>query len=174
MTAYSCFPLVFSAASCILPPAVKCQMLMTEYLSRIVFPELYVISQIGTRLELILQSDTLISPQSLIILFFLSLSTLLPSLACGFRDESCLHADRGGVQPGPLGEWHPVLAAVHGRGHHLRSGCERAARLPRQPQDDPLRGGRASGDHTYRVCRPGPWPLHPPDCQVHHIFWKTF
>lgn len=76
--------------------------------------------------------------------------------AGGFRDEPRLHADGGGVQPGPPGERHPVLASVHGGGHHLCAGCQRAARLPRQPQDDPFRGGRAGGDHAHGVRSSGP------------------
>lgn len=83
------------------------------------------------------------------------------------RDEPGLHADGGGLQPGPPGQRHPVLATVHRRRHHIRPGRERAARLPRQPQSDPLRGGRASGDHSDRLRCSGPRPLHPSDSQVH-------
>lgn len=90
--------------------------------------------------------------------------------AGGFRDEPRLRADGGGVQSGPPGERHPVLASVHGGGHHLCPGCQRAARLPRQPQDDPFRGGRAGRDHAHSVRSSGPRPLRPPDRQV--WLWK--
>lgn len=92
------------------------------------------------------------------------------SPASRFWDESCLHVDGGGLQPGTPGQWHPVLPSVHSRSHHLSSGCERASHLPSQPQDDPFWGGCASRDHTYRICSPRPWPLHPPDCQVQCLF----
>lgn len=66
-------------------------------------------------------------------------SALLGSPAArGFRDESRLHANCGRVQPGPLGQWHPVVASVHSRRDHLCAGRERAARLSCQPEDDSL------------------------------------
>lgn len=90
--------------------------------------------------------------------------------ASGFWNEPSLHADCGGVQPGPPCQWDPVLASVHSRSHHLCSGCERATCLPCESQDYPFWGRSASRNHSYRFRCARPRSLHPPDCQVYLRF----
>lgn len=173
MKAHSCFIIIQHCILCVSTCSEVPDADDWVLWSHIVFTELYVISQIGTQLELILQSATLIFHPSLMILFSGSPS-LFPlgsflfgsSLAGGFWDEQCLYAHSGGVQPSPPGQRHPVLTPVHSGSHHLCSRCERASRLPRQPQDDPLWGGCARRDNSYGVCCPRSRSLHPPDCQV--------
>lgn len=97
----------------------------------LLFTELYIVSQIEKQLELILKSATVIFLHFVVFIYFSGLFG--SSLARGFRDEPCLHADRGGIQSGPPGKRHPVLTSVHSRSYHLSSGRERATCLPGQP-----------------------------------------
>lgn len=63
------------------------------------------------------------------------------SLASRLWDEPFLHAEGGGVQPGPPGQWHPVFTTVHSWRHHICPGRQWAPLLPHKPKTHPLWGG---------------------------------